>query len=89
MTTEFNITRGDEAIAVSVEWKYYPPHRGMRDSLCGKAGAGPQLEPDDPPELEFLRAFDAKGEEIELTRNEIKEAEDEAWDRMDMVRDEL
>ncbi len=88
MTTEFNITRGDEAIAVSVEWKYYPPHRGMRDSLCGKAGAGPQLEPDDPPELEFLRALDARGEEIELTPAEIKEAEGDAWDQLDRGRDE-
>ncbi len=82
MTTEFSIIRDDEAIAVSVEWKFYPPHRGMRDSLCGVRGAGPPLEPDDPPELEFLRAFDARGDEIELTPAEVKEAEAEAWKRI-------
>lgn len=79
MTTQFSITRGDEVIAVSCQWRYYPPSRGMRDSLGGVRGAGPPLEPDDPAELEFLNAEDATGNEVELTRDERHEAERDAW----------
>ena len=67
MTTEFNITRGDEAIAVIVEWRYWPEVAGS---------------PPDQPDLEFQRALDAGGNQIELTREEIKQATREAWKRI-------
>ncbi len=67
MTTEFSIIRDDEAIAVSVEWRYWPEVAGS---------------PPDQPDLEFQRAFDAGGNQIELTREEIKQATREAWKRI-------
>jgi hypothetical protein len=40
-------------------------------------GAGPPLEPDTPASWEFVKAT-LDGKEIELTRSEIKQAEEQA-----------
>ena len=40
-------------VAIKVEYTIYPPHRGARDSFMGKAGAGAQLEPDEPAHIEI------------------------------------
>lgn len=45
---------------IEVTYKYYKGSRGSRDSLGGKRGAGPQLEPDDPPEVEILSIVNLK-----------------------------
>jgi len=71
MTTEFSIIRNDEAIAVTVEWTYWPEVRGA---------------PCDPPELEFRCAFAPNGDDIDLTREEIKAAEGKAWKRLNKGR---
>lgn len=61
MTYETVVLRydGDEEIEipVRVEYAYYPFCRGQRDSLCGKRGAGPPLEPDEPEHVEVERVF--------------------------------
>ncbi len=67
MTTEFNITRGDEAIAVSVEWRYWPEVAGS---------------PPDQPHFEFQCALDSSGDHVVLTLEEIKQATREAWKRI-------
>lgn len=40
-------------IELTVEYMYFPPSRGSRDSFMGRAGAGPQLEPDEPASIEI------------------------------------
>jgi hypothetical protein len=62
---------------VEVEIEYTPACRGARDSCGGVRGAGPPLEPDTPASWEFVKAT-LDGMEIELTRSEIKEAEQQA-----------
>lgn len=64
---------------VEVEFKAYPGCRGARDSLCGVAGAGPPLEPDDPPEVEVLKAS-VNGTPIELSEEQIEEITAELFD---------
>lgn len=44
---------------VVVEYNYYPPSRGARDSLSGRRNAGPPLEPDDDAEIEIVDVRDA------------------------------
>ncbi len=73
----------DEGVDVCVTWNYYPAIRGQRDSLCGVRGAGPPLEPDDPEQLEFREAHDLAGNEVELSKKEIKAAERAAWREME------
>ena len=52
------LTRGPEGneveIDVDVDYVFHAGCRGKRDSLGGKANAGPPLEPDDEPEIEIL-----------------------------------
>ena len=38
---------------VTVTGEYIRPSRGMRDSLGGRPGAGPALEPDEPGDFEI------------------------------------
>ena len=81
------VERGEAEIEVEVKFAYHPACRGKRDSLGGKRGAGPALEPDEPATLEFETAT-AGGVEIELTKQEIERAEEQAWeDRADALRD--
>jgi hypothetical protein len=51
-TIEWNQETGEERNAL-VTYVYFPAHRGVRDSLGGKRGAGPPLEPDEPPSVEI------------------------------------
>lgn len=46
------ITIDDEDVPIEIDFVYYPPERGARDSLGGKTGAGPPLEPDTPADME-------------------------------------
>lgn len=54
-TTDHIITINDTEVSVQVDWTFYPGCRGSRDSLGGIRGAGPPLEPDDPPEVNIER----------------------------------
>lgn len=81
VTTNFILAETDQNL--KIEWIYYPPCRGARDSCGGVAGAGPALEPDDPAELEFIKAYDEQtGEEVELTESEQDTAREKAWEEM-------
>ena len=48
-----------DGIEFEVDYTYYPPYRGARDSLNGVAGAGAPLEPDEDEsiEIEYVRCF--------------------------------
>ena len=73
MTFSFTITR---EVEVEVSYDAWPASRGARDSLGGKAGAGPPLEPDDPGGIEITGAKDDTGREWELTDEEEREIEE-------------
>jgi hypothetical protein len=72
------VLRGTDAIAQCV---FYPARRGARDSLCGKAGAGPALEPDEPASIEVEWAMTGS-EEIPLSEEERSQIIEEAWDML-------
>ena len=72
---------GDDT-EVTITWEYSPPSRGARDSLGGKAGAGPPLEPDEPASLELVYAHDANGQPHELSEKDEEMAREQAWDQM-------
>jgi len=72
-TIAFTITR---EIEVEVSYDAWPASRGARDSLCGKAGAGPPLEPDEPAGIEITGAKDSAGQEWDLTEEEEREIEE-------------
>lgn len=68
---------------ITVEFKYYSGCRGARDSLGGIRGAGPPLEPDDPPEIEILKTFNTEtGHEVELSSKEYDLVLEECWDAL-------
>jgi len=73
MTFSFTITR---EVEVEVSYDAWPASRGARDSLGGRAGAGPPLEPDDPGGIEITGARDDSGREWELTDEEEREIEE-------------
>ena len=81
------VERGEAEIEVDVQFDHHPACRGQRDSLGGKSGAGPALEPDEPACLEFVEAK-AGGVVITLTDEEQEQAEEQDWeDRADALRD--
>jgi hypothetical protein len=83
MTYETTIERDDKEIKIEVEYSAYKGCRGARDSLGGKAGAGPQLEPDEPPSIEIESATNIEtGEDVELTKSEENKIESELWDEL-------
>lgn len=51
----------DETIEFTVEFSYSPGCKGTRDSFMGKAGMGPQLEPDEPAEVEIITVWGKDG----------------------------
>jgi hypothetical protein len=69
-------------VPLLVEYTYHQGCRGERDSLCGVRGAGPPIEPDEPPYIELDSVTDAdSGSEIELTDTESNRIRDECIDR--------
>src|SRR5688572_28893482 len=77
-----NFIRVETDQNLKVEWSLYPGCRGARDSCGGVAGAGPALEPDEPAELEFIKAVNEKNEQVELTDSEIESAMESAWEQL-------
>ena len=73
MITSITITRDDIDTEVDVDFTYHPAYRGRRDSIGGKRGAGPPLEPDEDASIEINSVKDAEGYEYELTESEIQE----------------
>jgi hypothetical protein len=43
----------EQEVKVDIEYSYYGGYRGARDSFNGRAGAGAQLEPDEPEQIEI------------------------------------
>jgi hypothetical protein len=83
MIYETTIERDDQEIKLEVEYSAYKGCKGARDSLGGKAGAGPPLEPDEPPSIEIESVINMEtGEGVELTRNEENKIENELWDKL-------
>ena len=72
-TFSFTITR---EIEVEVSYDAWPACRGARDSLGGKAGAGPPLEPDEEAIVEITGAKDSDGQEWDLTEEEETEIQE-------------
>ena len=62
--TKGSITITLDGIAFEVDYTYYPPYRGARDSLNGVRGAGAPLEPDEDESIEIDAVF---LEYVELT----------------------
>lgn len=87
-------------VELEVEFNYFPGCRGQRDSCCGVAGAGPALEPDEPPMAEVLASC-FNGTKVNLTEEQFLEIEPEllsaytdaeeaaAEDRADAKREEM
>lgn len=61
----------DHAV-VSVVGTYYPPSRGAWDSLGGIRGAGPLLEPDEPPDFEVESIKDMDGNEVGVNDGDME-----------------
>ena len=76
LTTVFR-GEADEPVAISVRYDYNPPHRGARDSLMGKRGAGAPLEPDESASVDLYEATTEDGGEIELTDSEREKITEE------------
>lgn len=71
---------------IDVEFKFYKATRGARDSFMGKAGAGAQLEPDEPADIE-IQSVKFNGVEVDVSDKSIMEIEEailesmgERWD---------
>jgi len=76
MVTSITITRDEVEIPVDVDFTFHPAYRGRRDSLGGKRGAGPPLEPDEDASFEIHSVMDFEGNDYELTDSEIDEVAD-------------
>ena len=73
-------------IELAVEYKFHKGGPGARDSLGGKAGAGPPLEPDDAGEIEIL-SIKYAGNDFEVSDEQRVEIEAECWEDMEDRRD--
>ncbi len=68
---------GDEQeVTIFVEYSTHKAYRGARDSLCGKRGAGPPLEPDEPAGIDIEGAKDENGKDVELSEDELRTIEE-------------
>ena len=52
---------------------------GRRDSLMGKANAGPPLEPDEPPSIE-IESITCNGVDFEPTKEQREKIEQDCWE---------
>jgi len=67
-----------ENVELEIEYTYFKGCKGSRDSFMGKAGAGPQLEPDEPAsiEIESIKVKDIDIYEL-LSKSIIEKVEEE------------
>ena len=77
----------DNSHEIVVHFTYFPGCRGARDSLGGKRGAGPPLEPDEDPEIEINKVIDkTTGEEVELDESQLDCINQECWEHLIEMR---
>lgn len=67
---------------------YHKAHRGARDSLCGVRGAGPQLEPDEPAEIEIGTVTDSEGNEIDVSKELEERIYEEANEAIENAKED-
>lgn len=84
---QFTVTREDAQgneteVELEISYTYHRARSGARDSLGGRRGAGPPLEPDEPASIEILSAKDENGDEVVLTRDEEAAVEEKAFDEV-------
>jgi hypothetical protein len=71
-------------LTVRAFYNHYTGSHGARDSICGIRNAGPALEPDEPPEIEIVKAMDLETKQIiDLTNSEEKNIIQEIWDNQE------
>ena len=68
-------------VPITVDWTFSPGCRGARDSLGGIRGAGPPLEPDEPPEIEIV-STKLGSTEVELSDTDRETIEHELWNEI-------
>lgn len=73
----------EKEMHISVDYTFLPGSRGARDTLCGVRGAGPPLEPDDPPEIEVSKILDLD------TQKEVKVTDDEYEKIIDAICEQM
>jgi hypothetical protein len=87
----FTITReinGEETeIDLVMDFNVIRGCKGARDSIGNGINNGPLLSPDEPDEIEILSALDSNGEDWDLTDEEFKKFEAEAWEYLSDVPD--
>ena len=70
-------------IEIEIQYYYHKSYRGARDSLGGKRGAGPPLEPDEPSYVEIEEVIELEnGTEIELTETEQEHFKEKILDSL-------
>ena len=88
MKLEFTICRDDTDFEVIAEVTYHKAHRGARDSLCGVRGAGPQLELDEPAEIEIGSVTDSEGNEIDVDKKLEERIYEEANEAIENAKED-
>lgn len=83
-TTEITVA----GVGLTIEYVYHKGRRGARDSFMGKAGAGPQIEPDEEPEIE-IQSVKSYEDIYELLPNKIiEQVEEKIWESLQREREE-
>jgi hypothetical protein len=83
MTFTTYVQIGDvEDVEVEVDYAFEKGSPGSRDSLGGKRGAGPPLEPDDPDEIELQTIVTEDGTDVTelLTPERLARIEEQCWE---------
>lgn len=94
MSTFTTTIERESEMAVTVAYNYFRGCRGARDSLCGVRGAGPPLEPDEPPSVEIISVKGTDGADYiddltDIERDSIeKEALNDAAEIIQNAKDE-
>jgi len=73
-TFSTTLQRDDQEISIEVEYSYSKAYPGSRDRY------GCPEEPDEPADVEIIRAIDDDGKEIELSDSEISTLSEEAME---------
>jgi hypothetical protein len=81
MTAILTLSRDNKDIEVLVTYTYDKGSKGCRDSLGGVRGAGPPLEPDEPPSIEIESVENLEtGELLEFSSSDEASILPVLWD---------